>query len=170
MILFFGAFLGLSSVLFGTYLEHDLKENINAEHYRNLMTALRYNQIHAVVISAIGMVLINGGKLSVISAFKWSGKLFVLGTFLFSFSIYISISLDIPKLVYLTPFGGITIMVSWLTLLIAGIQAYSRSTARYKEEDNQIQKANPTITKSVASDKEKGLAKGNVEWGSGPKR
>ena len=61
-------------------------------------------------------------------------------------------------------------MVSWLTLLIAGIQAYSRSTARYKEEDNQIQKANPTITKSVASDKEKGLAKGNVEWGSGPKR
>ena len=170
MILFFGAFLGLSSVLFGTYLEHDLKENIDAEHYRNLMTALRYNQIHAVVISAIGMVLINGGKLSGISAFKWSGKLFVIGTFLFSFSIYISISLDIPKLVYLTPFGGITIMVSWLTLLIAGIQAYSRSSARYTEEDYQILKANPTITKSVASDKEKGFAKGNVEWGSGPKR
>ena len=127
MILFWGAFLGLSSVLFGTYLEHDLKENINAEHYRNLMTALRYNQIHAVVISAIGMALINGGKLSEISAFKWSGKLFVVGTFLFSFSIYISISFDIPKLVYLTPFGGITIMVSWFTLLVAGIIAWNKS-------------------------------------------
>ena len=126
MILFFGAVLGLISILFGTYLEHSLKDNISEEHYRNLMTALRYNQVHAVVISAIGMTLLNGGKLSGIASFRWSGNLFITGTILFCFSIYISISLGFPKLVYLTPIGGIIIMISWLILIFASISAMKK--------------------------------------------
>ena len=126
MILFFGGLLGLTSVLFGTFLEHNLKDNISEEHYRNLMTALRYNQVHAVVISAIGMTLLNGGKLSNITTFKWSGNLFIAGTILFSFSIYISISLNIPKLVYITPIGGITIMLSWIMLVISSVRAMQK--------------------------------------------
>lgn len=121
MILILGALLGFISVAFGAYAEHGLREAVTEEHFRFLMTAIRYNQVHAVVIAAIGLALLNGGKLSNVPAFKWSGVLFVIGTVMFSFSIYLSVSLDIPSLVNITPAGGMTIMAAWLVLMVAGI-------------------------------------------------
>lgn len=123
MILILGAFLGFISVAFGAYAEHGLREVVTDEHFRFLMTAVRYNQVHAVVIAAIGLALLNSGKLSCIPALKWSGLLFIIGTMLFSFSIYLSVSLDIPSLVKITPVGGMTIMAAWLVLMVAGILA-----------------------------------------------
>ena len=123
MILILGAFLGVISLAFGAYAEHGLREMLTDEHFRFLMTAVRYNQAHAVVITAIGLALLNGGKLSCIPALKWSGLLFIIGTMLFSFSIYLSVSLDIPSLVKITHVGGMTIMAAWLVLMVAGILA-----------------------------------------------
>ena len=90
---------------FGAYAEHGLREVVTDKHFRFLMTAVRYNQVHAVVIAAIGLALLNGGKLDCIPALKWSGLLSIsiIGTMLFSFSIYLSVSLDIPSLVKLYP-------------------------------------------------------------------
>lgn len=121
MILIFGALLGFFSVAFGAYAEHGLREAVTEEHFRFLMTAIGYNQVHAVVIVAIGLALLNGGKLSNLPALKWSGLLFIIGTVVFSFSIYLSVSLDIPSLVNITPVGGMTIMTAWLLLMVAGI-------------------------------------------------
>ncbi|MFT6791851.1 MAG: uncharacterized membrane protein YgdD (TMEM256/DUF423 family) [Cellvibrionaceae bacterium] len=123
MVLVFGALLGFISVAFGAYAEHGLRESVSDEHFRFLMTAVRYNQLNAVVISTMGLGLLNGGKLSAIPALKWSSLLFVIGTVLFSFSIYVSVSFEIPWLVYVTPVGGVTIMAAWLLLLIAGLLA-----------------------------------------------
>ena len=121
MILVFGALLGFISVVFGAYAEHGLKEVVTEEHFRFLMTAIRYNQVNAVVISAIGLTALNGGVLEDVPALRWSGILFIVGTVLFSFSIYLSVSLDIPSLVNVTPVGGVTIMVAWLLLIFTGI-------------------------------------------------
>jgi len=126
MILILGALLGFISVAFGAYAEHGLREAVSDEYFRFLMTAVRYNQVHAVVIAAIGLVLLNGGNLSSILAIRWSGVLFIVGTVLFSFSIYLSVSLDIPTLINLAPLGGMTIMTAWLMLLIAGVWARRR--------------------------------------------
>ena len=123
MILICGALLGFIAVAFGAFAEHGLREGITDEHFRFLMTAVRYNQVHAVIISAIGLVLLNSGKFATISAVKWSGLVFIIGTVLFSFSIYFSVSLDLPSLVNITPVGGMTIMAAWLLLLIAGLMA-----------------------------------------------
>ena len=123
MILIFGTLLGFISVAFGAYAEHGLREAVTEEHFRFLMTAIRYNQVHAVVITAIGLALSNGGKLLNIPALRWSGLLFIIGTVLFSFSIYLSVSLDIPSFVNITPIGGITIMAAWLMLAVTGILA-----------------------------------------------
>lgn len=123
MILIWGALLGFISVAFEAYAEHGLREAVTEEHFRFLMTAVRYNQVHAVVISAIGLALLNGGKLAIFPALKWSGFLFIVGTVLFSFSIYLSVSLDIPSLVNITPFGGMTIMAAWIMLLVTGFLA-----------------------------------------------
>jgi len=123
MILVFGALLGFISVAFGAFAEHGLRENITDEDFRFLMTAVRYNQVHAVVIISIGLVMLSGTKLAGISTLKWSGVLFIVGTVLFSFSIYLSVLLSIPVLVNVTPIGGMTIMGAWLLLLGAGVLA-----------------------------------------------
>jgi uncharacterized membrane protein YgdD (TMEM256/DUF423 family) len=126
MILICGALLGFISVAFGAYAEHGLREIVSEEQFRFLMTAIRYNQVHAVIISAIGLVLSNGGKLSNTPILRWSGLLFVAGTVLFSGSIYMSVSFAVPSLVNITPIGGMTIMVAWLLLAFVGLDSKKR--------------------------------------------
>ena len=128
MILVCGALLGFFSVAFGAYSEHTLRENVTDEIFRSLMTAIRYNQITAVIISAIGIAIAIGGKLPEMRTFRWSGYIFILGTLLFSFSIYLSVIMNLPNLVYLTPFGGITIMIAWLTLVTSGLLALKKNS------------------------------------------
>jgi uncharacterized membrane protein YgdD (TMEM256/DUF423 family) len=123
MILILGALLGFISVAFSAFAEHGLRQGVTEEHFRFLMTAVRYNQIHASVISAIGLALLGSQKLSAILALRCSAVLFIIGTVLFSFSIYASVSLDIPGLVNVTPVGGLTIMTAWLLLVISGVLA-----------------------------------------------
>ena len=122
MILIFGALLGFISVAFGAYAKHGLSKIVTDENFRFLMTAVRYNQVNAVVTVVIGLALLDGKKYSNLRILlKFSGLLFVLGTVLFSFSIYLSVSLDVPALVKITPLGGMTIMAAWILLLVTGV-------------------------------------------------
>ncbi len=118
MILIIGALLGFFSVAFGAYSEHGLRPKVSDEEFRMLMTAIRYNQVHALIISALGLMTLPSNFLN-IHLFRRSGFLFIVGTILFSFSIYTSVGLQIPSLLYLTPVGGITLMISWLSLAYA---------------------------------------------------
>ena len=123
MILFIGALLGFISVAFGAFAEHGLKGAISEEHFRFLMTAVRYNQIHSVIIVAIGFSTRSGGYWCNIPQLNWAGSVFIIGTMLFSFSIYLSVSLQVPFLLNLTPLGGITIMLGWLMLAFLALMA-----------------------------------------------
>ena len=123
MILVWGALFGFISVAFGAYSEHNLRETVSDEHFRSLMTAVRYNQVNAVIICAIGLALHLSGKLSQIRPLKWSAQTFLLGTILFSFGIYLWVLLDVQALRYLAPIGGIVTMIAWVLLLAAGGQA-----------------------------------------------
>ncbi|AJC48184.1 DUF423 domain-containing protein [Allofrancisella guangzhouensis] len=121
MILIFGAVLGFISIAFGAYAEHGLKASITPEHFHFIMTAIRYNQLYAIVVSGIGLALLGSDKLAQSLSLKISGLLFTLGTLLFSFSIYFAVILDIPQLVRLAPIGGSTLMLGWIILAIAGL-------------------------------------------------
>lgn len=123
MILVLGAFLGFIAVAFGAYAEHGLREVVTEEQFRFLMTAVRYNQIHAAVIVAIGLAALTGSRLAGNPTLLWTGAVFIVGTMLFSFSIYISVMLGLPVLLNITPVGGITIMMAWLLLVTTGIIA-----------------------------------------------
>ena len=126
MILIVGAVFGFISVAFGAFAEHQLRESVSEESFRFLMTAIRYNQVNAVLISAIGIALLSSDRLGNMPLLKWSGLIFIIGTALFSFSIYLSVSLKIPDLVYITPIGGVTIMAAWLLLIAAGWLEWKR--------------------------------------------
>ena len=127
MILLAGAFLGFFSVAFGAYSEHGLRPKVSDEEFRMLMTAIRYNQINSLMISVLGLFTLLKSGFSNIYLFKRSGLLFIVGTILFSFSIYFSVSFQIPTLLYLTPVGGITLMVSWLSLAYAAYRILKNS-------------------------------------------
>ena len=120
-ILVSGAILGFISVSFGAYSEHGLKPIVSEEDFRFLMTAIRYNQVNSVIICAIGLFILVADK-NKIKLFKLSGQIFVIGTLLFSFSIYLSILFKMPNLQYLTPIGGMTLLGAWLMFLISALK------------------------------------------------
>ena len=122
MLLITGAFLGFFSVFFGAYSEHSLREVVSEEHFRQLMTAIRYNQVNSVMICAIGLAALSEIEIYTTKFFQAIGVLFIVGTLLFSFSIYSSILFELPEIVYLTPVGGVIIMTSWFSLLIFGLR------------------------------------------------
>ena len=120
-ILVSGAILGFISVSFGAYSEHGLKPIVSEEDFRFLMTAIRYNQVNSVIICAIGLFILVADK-NKIKLFKLSGQIFVIGTLLFSFSIYLSILFKMPNLQYLTPIGGMTLLGAWLMFIISALK------------------------------------------------
>jgi len=124
MILVFGAILGFISIAFGAYSEHVLKYIVTPESFNSLLKALQYNQLYSILISAIGLTLLKNTKLRGISILRSSGVLFIIGTIMFSFSIYFAILLHLPYLTKITPFGGILIMISWLFLFVSGIYSF----------------------------------------------
>lgn len=126
MILVLGAALGFISVAFGAFIEHAMREVIAQDSYRFLLTAIRYNQVHAVIICAIGLTLLNGGKLEKLKSLKISGWLLAVGTILFCFSIYSSVLFQNKDLLYITPIGGISLMLGWIMLLFASLIAWRK--------------------------------------------
>lgn len=124
MILMAGALLGLISVAFGAYAEHGLQAGVSAEVFDSVRTAIHYNQIHAVVVAAIGLVRLRADDSRCPASLAWAAWGFVAGIVLFSFSIYLSAVMGMPALNAAAPFGGITLMASWAALVWAGFQSW----------------------------------------------
>ena len=123
MVLFFGALYGFISVAFGAFAEHGLKEAVSEADFNSISIAITYNQINAVIISAIGLGQITSGQFMKTPLLKWSAILFILGTAMFSFTIYLSVIFGNPNIRTVTPLGGMMIMTAWLLVAYAGLAA-----------------------------------------------
>ncbi len=115
--------LGLLSVAFGAFSEHALRPNVDAESFRFLMTAVRYNQVHAVALLALALGLAAPLSVSTTARIRLAAWLMLIGTVLFSVSIYLAVWSGNLQLTYLTPVGGITLMLAWTVLIWAGWKA-----------------------------------------------
>jgi len=115
--------LGLLSVAFGAVSEHAFRPNVDAESFRFLMTAVRYNQVHAVVVLALAFGLALPLSAGTLSRLRFAAWAMVMGTVLFSVSIYAAVALDTIALTYITPIGGTILMVAWASLIWAGLKA-----------------------------------------------
>ncbi|MDX1587384.1 MAG: DUF423 domain-containing protein [Oleiphilaceae bacterium] len=122
-ILMAGALLGFLSVVVGASSEHVLQARVDDEVFRWVMTAIRYNQVGALMVTVLGLALMALPGHRVQGLLALSGWLFVVGTVLFSFSIYIAALSGEHAFTYLSPFGGITLMAAWLVLIVAGFRA-----------------------------------------------
>lgn len=127
-ILLAGAALGFLSVIIGAMSEHVFRTRIDDEVFRWVMTAIRYHQVGALIVTALGLVLMADLQRMIRGRLSLSGWLFVAGTLLFSFSIYASALTGIEALTHATPVGGITLMAAWLVLArVAFAQSGDRS-------------------------------------------
>ena len=117
--MFIGAMLGLISVIVGAYTAHN--STLNAQQLNSLMTAVRYNQIYSILIIVIALVMLSNARLAKLKTLKVSCIMFIIGSVIFSFSIYISTIANLPALRPIAPIGGTTIMLAWIILSITGI-------------------------------------------------
>ena len=106
-----GSILAFSAVLSGAFGAHALKETLSAhDSIQTWETAVRYQMWHAL---ALILLSINGSSNPMP---KMIGPCFVVGSLLFSGSLY-GLALDGPKwLGPVTPLGGLCLIIGWLLL------------------------------------------------------
>lgn len=111
--------LGLLAVAFGAFGAHTLKAILSVEALQSFDTAVRYQMYHVIVILCVNMYSGFGAKTkNSISLFFFIGVLF------FSGSIYAITLTTIPakSIWFVTPLGGVLLIVGWLKLSISFIR------------------------------------------------
>lgn len=119
--LLFGAILGLSSVLMAAYADHALASKISSESLHSMSVAIRYHQLYALMIVGLGLIIPLQLNQQIKEWLMKSACVFIIGTLLFSFSIYISVLTGFTSLLHLTPIGGIVLMLGWCSLMYAAV-------------------------------------------------
>ena len=118
--LFFGlgaasAFIAVAAGAFGA---HALRARLSPELLAVFETGARYQMYHALGLIAAGWAVARWpGGLT-----QWAGWLFVVGTLLFSGSLYALALSGVRWLGAITPLGGIAFLVGWLCLGIAAVR------------------------------------------------
>lgn len=118
-----GALYGLLAVLFGAFGAHALKKTLTPAELNSFETGVKYQFYHAIVLLMLGF---NFGFTSQIETNI--AYCFILGIFLFSFSIY-GLTLAAAKgkkikiLGPITPLGGILLAIGWGLLLYNAIRS-----------------------------------------------
>ncbi|MBW7675915.1 DUF423 domain-containing protein [Chryseobacterium chendengshani] len=115
--LVFGAAFGMLSVILGAFGAHALKKILSVERLESFETGVRYQMYAAFFLLIVGYIL----KFDT-SSQKWISILMIVGTMLFSFSIY-GLSLqdylgaNLKFLGPITPLGGLFMILSWGMLI-----------------------------------------------------
>lgn len=115
--LVFGAVYGMLSVILGAFGAHALKKILSLERLESFETGVRYQMYAAFFLLIIGYIL----KFET-STEKWTSILMIVGTFLFSVSIYFLslqdyLGTNLKFLGPITPLGGLFMILSWGMLI-----------------------------------------------------
>jgi uncharacterized membrane protein YgdD (TMEM256/DUF423 family) len=112
-----GSILALSAVLFGAFGAHTLKETLSAhDSIQTWETAVRYQMWHALALMLLSINDLSNNLP------KMTGPCFVIGSLLFSGSLY-GLALDGPKwLGPITPLGGLCLMIGWALLVYSSLK------------------------------------------------
>lgn len=115
--LVFGAVYGMLSVILGAFGAHALKKILSVERLESFETGVRYQMYAAFFLLIAGYIL----KFDT-SSQKWISILMIVGTMLFSFSIYFLslqdyLGANLKFLGPITPLGGLCMILSWLMLI-----------------------------------------------------
>lgn len=107
---------GFFAVVIGAFAAHGLKKVLTPEMVEVVKTGAQYQMYHALALIFIALWL---SYKPAMPGLKASGLAFILGSLLFSGSLY-GLALGGPRwLGPVTPLGGLCFLFGWLWLLIA---------------------------------------------------
>jgi uncharacterized membrane protein YgdD (TMEM256/DUF423 family) len=117
LALIFGSLFGFTAVIFGAFGAHLLKKKLTSDQLQSFETGVKYQMYHAIVLLVLGFNLETNTSIDTYIIYT-----FIIGTVLFSFSIYglVVLSSKNKKIKYLgpiTPLGGLFLALGWLLLL-----------------------------------------------------
>jgi len=110
--------LGILSIVLGAFAAHGLKSLISAEMIDTFETGVKYQMYHAILLLFVGSTTLVTQK-----AKKTIFYLVLVGVLFFSGSIYglatnVLSSFDFKSIGFITPIGGLLLILSWVVLLI----------------------------------------------------
>ena len=112
-----GSISGFLAVALGAFAAHGLQSRVGPAEIAAFETGARYQMYHALALLAVAWVVTQGGGISATVA----GWAFVIGTILFSGSLYYLGLTGSRALVMVTPVGGLAFLAGWAALAAAGL-------------------------------------------------
>lgn len=109
------AISGLIAVAAGAFGAHALRARLSPDQLQTWETAARYQMYHVVPLFVIAWLLAQGPC-------PWAtraGWAFLLGTLLFSGSLYALALTGVTRLGMITPLGGVALLAGWAMLALA---------------------------------------------------
>jgi len=109
-----GALSGAISVLLGAFGAHALRERLTPQLLDTFETGVRYEIYHALAILFVAYALTRWSS----NLIGYAGWAFVLGTLLFSGSLYLLALTGIRVFGAITPLGGVAFIAGWFMLAV----------------------------------------------------
>lgn len=113
-----GGLSGALAVALGAFAAHELKSRLSADQIATFQTGVQYQMYHALalVLAAAALRTLSGSVLVTLA-----GWLFLVGTVLFSGSLYLLVLTRTRAWGAVTPLGGVALIAGWLCLASAAI-------------------------------------------------
>lgn len=118
LFLVIASLLGGTGVAAGAFASHALKDQLSERMLAVFETGVRYQMYHALALLAVALWLSRTELSGWLTAAGWG---LVIGTVIFSGSLY-ALSLSGVKILgAITPLGGVALMIGWGCLAIAAL-------------------------------------------------
>lgn len=111
-----GALNGALAVGFGAFGAHGLQNKVGPTELAAFQTGAQYHMYHALALLGVGWLL---SKVPTSQIGQVAGWAFLLGTLLFSGSLYVLGITESRSLVLFTPIGGVFFLCGWISLALA---------------------------------------------------
>lgn len=120
VFLVIGALSGALAVGLGAFGAHALRASLSPDRLVAFETGVRYEMYHALALLAVALAASPSASSGMLTA---AGVLFVLGTLLFSGSLYLLAITKAKWLGAITPLGGVAFIAGWVFLALGVIWA-----------------------------------------------
>ena len=105
------ALSGFSCVALGAFAAHGLSHILEVKALLWIDTGLKYQMFHTIAVLAIALSALRDNKFARLSMYSW-----LIGTLLFSGSLYALAFGASNVIVCITPIGGTLFLIGWISL------------------------------------------------------
>lgn len=115
-----GALIGALGVILGAFGAHALKDVLtDSGRIDTYETAVKYQMYHGLALLLLGLLSLHFDH----KLMQYAGWAFIIGTFIFSGSLYALCATGITKLGAITPIGGLFLIGGWVLMALGVYKA-----------------------------------------------